>query len=115
MIVELQDITFFAHHGLYAFEREKGGDFKVDVLLEEPDKNEYTNLQHVTNYEEIFAIVAHQMNQPKDFIEEVARLILHDLKQHFINAVYIKVALTKCAPPIPNMKGKAKVMVELKK
>lgn len=115
MIVELQDISFFSHHGLYAFEREKGGNFKIDVLIEVPDKNEYTTLQHVANYEDVFAIVAHQMNQPKDFIEEVARLILQELKNRFSNAVQIKVAVTKCAPPIQNMKGHAKVTVEYKK
>lgn len=107
MIVELNNLAFYAYHGLYDFERREGGEFVVDVMMEEPDRSAYTDITHVINYEVIFKIVETQMNQPKDFIEEVARLILADLKQAFPQALSGRVKLTKCAPPIPNMKGNA--------
>jgi dihydroneopterin aldolase len=109
MIVELNNLQFYAYHGLYDFEREKGGEFIVNVKIESTDNMEYTNLSDVVNYEDVYRIVNHQMVSSKDFIEEVARLILEDLKIQFTNAIYLEVKLTKCAPPIQGMKGAATV------
>jgi len=109
MIVELNNLQFYAYHGLYDFEREKGGEFIVNIKIESTDKNKYTDLLDVVNYEDIYRIVNQQMIASKNFIEEVARLILEDLKIQFSNANYIEVKLTKCAPPIPGMNGSAKV------
>lgn len=109
MIVELNHLKFYAYHGLYDFEREKGGEFIVDVKIDSPDHDTYLKLEHLINYEEIYRIVNQQMQVPKDFIEEVARLILNDLKLYFNDAQWIEVKLTKCAPPIPGMNGSATV------
>ncbi len=109
MIVELNNLKFYAYHGLYDFEREKGGEFIVDVKIEAPDHDAYLKLEHLINYEEVYRIVNQQMQVPKDFIEEVARLILNDLKLCFFDAQLIEVKLTKCAPPIPGMNGSATV------
>jgi 7,8-dihydroneopterin aldolase/epimerase/oxygenase len=107
MIVSLNDLKFYAYHGLYDFEREKGGEFLVSITLEEPDRQQYSVITDVINYEDVFAVVAARMNEPKDFIEEVARLIMSDLKMKFPQAISGKIKLTKCAPPIPNMSGSA--------
>ncbi len=107
MIVELNNLQFYAYHGLYDFEREKGGDFIVNIKIESTDNIKYTDLSDVVNYEDIYRIVHHQMVSSKDFIEEVARLILEDLKIKFTEAIYLEVKLTKCAPPIQGMKGSA--------
>ena len=109
MIVELNNLQFYAYHGLYDFEREKGGEFIVNVKIESTDNIKYTHLADVVNYEDIYRIVNHQMVSSKDFIEEVARLILEDLKNQFMDAIYLEVKLTKCTPPIPGMKGSAAV------
>ena len=109
MIVELQHIKFFAYHGLYDFERTKGGDFLVDVLIDAVDNETYSTIEDVLDYEKVYAILKHQMETPQLFIEEVARLIKTDLINSFATANYIKVSVTKCAPPIQGMLGSAKV------
>jgi dihydroneopterin aldolase len=115
MIVELNHLKFYAYHGLYDFEREKGGEYIVDVLIDSADETNYLQLNDVVNYEDIYRIVNQHMQTPKDFIEEVARLILNDLKVTFSNAKVIEVKITKCAPPIPSMKGSARVTANYKK
>jgi dihydroneopterin aldolase len=109
MIVELNHLKFYAYHGLYDFEREKGGDFIVDVLIDSENQPIYKQLSDVVNYEDIYRIVNQHMQTPHDFIEEVARLILNDLKLDFSYALLIEVKITKCAPPIPGMNGSATV------
>ncbi len=115
MIVELQQIKFFAYHGLYDFERTSGGDFLLDVLIDAPDNESYRVIHDVVDYEKIYAILKHQMETPQLFIEEVARLIKLDLINAFGAANHIKVSVTKCAPPIQGMSGSAKVTVTYNK
>jgi dihydroneopterin aldolase len=115
MIVELTNLKFYAYHGLYDFEREKGGEFIVDVLIDSENKPHYLQLTDVVNYEDIYRIVNQHMQTPQDFIEEIARLILEDLKLSFSNALLIEVKITKCAPPIPGMNGSARVTASYKK
>ena len=50
MIVELNHLKFYAYHGLYDFEREKGGEFIVDVLIDAENKPHYLQLTDVVNY-----------------------------------------------------------------
>lgn len=109
MTVELFDLYFFAYHGLYDFERETGGEFMVDVELDLPDEDAYVALNQVANYETVYQLVKQRMETPLDFIEEVARLILEDVKKAFPQLTAAKVKVTKCAPPIPGMKGAARV------
>lgn len=109
MKVSLNNLEFFAYHGLYESERQNGGRFIVDVEMEEPAREAYRSLEDVINYETVFAIVQARMDKPEAFIEEVARLILHDLRTRFPQAVSGRVTVTKCAPPIPGMKGQARV------
>jgi dihydroneopterin aldolase len=115
MIVELNHLKFYAYHGLYDFEREKGGEYIVDVLIDSADQTNYLQLNDVVNYEDIYRIINQHMQTPKDFIEEVARLILNDLKLNFSYALLIEVKITKCTPPIPGMKGSARVTANYKK
>ncbi len=115
MIVELNHLKFYAYHGLYDFESEKGGEFIVDVLIDAENKPNYLHLTDVVNYEDIYRIVNQHMQTPHDFIEELARLILEDLKLSFSNALLIEVKITKCAPPIPGMNGSARVTASYKK
>jgi dihydroneopterin aldolase len=112
MKVILKNLAFFSHHGLYEFETKAGGDFLVDVEVTQADKTAYMQLADVVNYETLFQIVERRMNEPKHFIEEVARLILADVKSTFPELISAKVTLTKCAPPIANMKGQAVVVCE---
>lgn len=111
MLVELVDLEFYAYHGLYASERVNGGLFKVTVAIKTAPKEQYLDLADVANYEDVYRIVKAEMDIPRDFIEEVARTIKHQLLATFADAEYITVTLTKCAPPIEGMKGSARVTV----
>ncbi|TAE79076.1 MAG: dihydroneopterin aldolase [Bacteroidetes bacterium] len=111
MLVELVDLAFYAYHGLYEAERINGGEFRVDVAIETANKAVYHTIKDVVNYEDVYRIVKAEMDIPRDFIEEVARTIKHNLLATFTDAENITVTLTKCAPPIEGMKGSAKVTV----
>jgi 7,8-dihydroneopterin aldolase/epimerase/oxygenase len=97
----LENLSFFARHGLYAFEREKGATFIVDVFIDEEvdERARFQELSEVINYEEIFAIIKEEMELPRDFIEEVARTILQRIHSHLSEKeIFVKVKITKPDP-----------------
>lgn len=111
MKVELNNVKFTAYHGLYEHERLNGGEFLVDVSIDTNDLPAYTSLEHVANYEIVYQILDKHMKTSQLFIEEVARLMSKDLIDEFLQANEIVVCVTKCAPPIPGMRGSAKATV----
>lgn len=104
LVTALENLKFFAYHGLYEFEKKQGADFFVDVFIEE-DINISNNLQaldEIINYEDIFAIVSEEMTKSRSYIEDVAKRILQRISHYLIvRKVKITVKITK-----PNPGGK---------
>lgn len=96
----LENLEFFAYHGLYDYEKVKGGKFRVDVTLSENANNNksFETLEDVLNYEKVFAIVKKEMEQPRDFIETVAAGIITQLKTDYNHLESITVKITKYNP-----------------
>jgi 7,8-dihydroneopterin aldolase/epimerase/oxygenase len=100
----LENLEFFAYHGMYPEEKEKGGIFKVDVWVDEelPENHDATQISHLINYEDIFNIVKEEMEIKRDFIEDLGKTILQRIGHHLTEReVLITVKITK-----PNPAGK---------
>jgi dihydroneopterin aldolase len=80
----LEGLEFYAYHGLYAFEKEKGAEFLVDVIITEEveDTNPLNEINQVINYEEIFTIVKEEMEIRRDLIEDIAIMIFIVFSKH---------------------------------
>ncbi|MES2655689.1 MAG: dihydroneopterin aldolase [Bacteroidota bacterium] len=96
----LENLEFFAYHGLYDYEKVNGGKFRIDVTLSENVNNNksFETLEDVLNYEKVFAIVKKEMEQPRDFIETVAAEIITQLKTDYNHLANITVKITKYNP-----------------
>ncbi|MES2380866.1 MAG: dihydroneopterin aldolase [Bacteroidota bacterium] len=96
----LENLEFFAYHGLYDYEKVNGGKFRIDVTLSENVNNNksFETLEDVLNYEKVFAIVKKEMEQPRDFIETVAADIITQLKTDYNHLANITVKITKYNP-----------------
>ena len=97
----LENLSFFAYHGLYDFEKERGANFFVDVEIHEevPEDLRFKQLEEVINYEEIFNIIKEEMELRREFIEDLCRTILQRIHMHLIEKeVVISVKITKPNP-----------------
>ena len=96
----INDIEFFSFHGLYPDEKLTGGNFIVDVIVEQDldDKASMKRLVEVVNYENLFSIVKHEMDQPKDLIETVAKNILDTIGSRIHHIKLAEVKITKLNP-----------------
>lgn len=100
----LENLEFFAHHGMYSEEKERGGVFKVDLWIDEEvaDDKDLKVIDNLINYENLFEIVQEEMLIKRDFIEDLAKTILQRVSNLLIDReVIIKVKISK-----PNPAGK---------
>ena len=112
----LEGLAFYAYHGLYAFEKEKGAEFFVDVIITEEveDTNPLNEINQVINYEEIFTIVKEEMEIRRDLIEDLAKTILTRIGHQLLDKnAAIKVKITKPNPGGLFGSGAASVSLEI--
>lgn len=100
--VLLEDLEFFARHGLYPDERIKGNTFFVNVKITNsiPDEYNFGEIETTTDYEVISRLVGVHMQNPRELMEEVVHAIINDLEGAFPRYLEIEVSLSKSNPPI---------------
>ncbi len=96
----INDIEFFSFHGLYPEEKLIGGKFLVDLCVEQEmnDNASMKRLIEVVNYEQLFAIVKFEMDQPKELIETVAKNILDTIGSRIHRIQTAEIKITKLNP-----------------
>lgn len=100
--MSLEGMEFYAFHGFYAEEREKGNDFVVDVHVTTDFSiaSETDDLEGTVNYEIIYAITKEEMATPTKLLERVAQRILERLFESFTNPSTIEISVAKKNPPV---------------
>lgn len=101
-IVSLEGMEFYAFHGFYEEEREKGNDFVVDVHVTTDFSiaSEQDNLEGTVNYEIIYAIVKEEMAIPTKLLERVTQRILDRFFEAFSEVSNIEISVAKKNPPV---------------
>jgi dihydroneopterin aldolase len=115
MIIALEGMEFYAHHGHYDAERKKGNDFIVDAYID-ADLNHNLNddLAHTLNYEIVYDVVKKEMEKPSKLLETVAVNILNELQEKFPDAISVRVRVSKLSPPLQGNVQRAYIELERK-
>jgi dihydroneopterin aldolase len=109
----LEGMEFFAYHGVYEEEREKGQNFSIDLeILADYSKACYSDkLEDAIDYVQVYELVKAEMAIPSSLLENVAQRIIDSIQKSFEQIEGIKVKITKLQPPIS---GKLKgISIEL--
>ncbi len=115
--IVLQGMEFFSFHGYYEQERKEGNNFKVDIELE-TDFTKAVLTDELTgtfNYEEVYKIVADEMQIPSKLLEHVAGRILDKLQTQRSTLFSIKVCIQKLNPPLAGKVAHSMVEIAYKK
>jgi 7,8-dihydroneopterin aldolase/epimerase/oxygenase len=111
--ISLEGLEFFAYHGYYPEEQNKGNTFSVDIkVISEMDPSDVNDLQKTINYELIFAIVEKEMERTTPLLETVTARILDEIFIQFIQVQQAEVAVSKFNPPIKGKCARAKVLMK---
>ena len=103
--VSLEGLKFFAYHGVYDFEKEKGNTFWVDIFMSKSyDDSEENTLENTIDYEKVYVLIADVMQEPEPLIETVAKKIVTTIIKAFPAIEEMRLKIKKNKPPIKTAK-----------
>ncbi|MCZ2224171.1 MAG: dihydroneopterin aldolase [Chitinophagales bacterium] len=116
LTIHLNNLLFFAHHGLFDEEKILGNEFEVNISLQQYTVAEsITNIEQCTNYAAVYSIVAERMKTPTPLLEilaqDICKLILHN----FSLIDKVSISIKKLHPPITKFQGSVSIHFELKR
>jgi len=113
MQVKLEQVTFYAYHGLYPVETKIGGFFVVDLTVAFPVQGEAATTIHSlpqsVDYVSLYTLVKDRMAVATPLLETVVMDITVLIRQAFSQVNFIEIKLTKLNPPIPGFQGNTAV------
>lgn len=100
--IELEEMRYYAYHGVLDQERRVGNHFTVSLLITADVlcSTESDALADTISYAEIYDTVADEMAKPSQLLEHVAGRITRRLMADFTPITALTVKLTKHNPPI---------------
>ena len=98
----LQNVRFYAFHGVLPQERQVGGDFVVNLRVGYPIERamESDEVGDTLNYATLFDLVKQEMNIPSHLLEHVAGRIVKAIVAAFPAVTSIDLELIKQNPPM---------------
>lgn len=108
--VGLEEVRFYAYHGLFPEERVLGNWFVVSVQVSKRvDSISFEDINQTFDYGLIYGICKEVMSEPVDLLETVAASISNRLKQTFEGLSSYEVHICKEQPPLGMTGGKSRV------
>jgi dihydroneopterin aldolase len=108
--IHLNNLRFFAHHGLYEEERKVANEFVVDLRVSFPETAAVISKMNETiNYVKLYEIVKKNMLQTTDLIETIAMNITNIIHDQFAQVKKVSITITKQYPPVINFSGNVAV------
>lgn len=101
MSIELDQMRFYAYHGVLEQERRVGNEFVVSLSLEVDtlESLKTDELGDTINYAEVYRCVEEEMQSPSKLLEYVAGRIVSALFTRFSRIEAVNLRLTKLNPP----------------
>ena len=115
--IRLDDMRFYACHGVMEQERRVGGDYSVTLTVEVDlaDAARTDDVADTVNYAELYAVVEQEMAVPSQLLEHVAARIGRRVLETFDKVTAATVKVTKLNPPMgADCKG-ASVEIKVKR
>jgi 7,8-dihydroneopterin aldolase/epimerase/oxygenase len=107
--IHLQNLQFFAHHGLYEAERVSGNHFELDVDIETNIDGPVDKLSQTVDYVAVYSVIEKRMQQPTALLETLAQDLAKKIYATDSRIKKISIRIDKIFPPIANFKGKVGV------
>lgn len=114
--IHLQNLTLFAHHGIYQEEKLLGNAFELNITINyEPVGLPVKHLSDSIDYVAVYELVKKRMAIPTPLLETVITEIATEILAQFSLAEEVFIAIRKKYPPITQMEGSVGVSFSLKR
>jgi dihydroneopterin aldolase len=110
--VGLEEVRFFAYHGLFPEERIVGNWFILTVqVAKKVESISFTTIDQTFDYGVIYCICQEAMAEPVDLLETIASQIANRLKQTFEDLSSYEIHIWKEQPPLGMVSGKSRISI----
>jgi dihydroneopterin aldolase len=104
--IHLEQLRFFAFHGLYEEEQLLGNEFLVDIHLQcQPHQKTIHSIDETVDYTLVYEMIANRMKQPTALLESIATEFCNQVMEHFTIVDTIQISIKKLNPPISKFTG----------
>lgn len=109
--ISLNDLRFYAYHGVMEEERKNGNEFIVSLSIYIPfdEGLREDNIESTISYSDLYEIVSEEMKIPHNLLEKVALSIKERVTHKFPEILKGNIKIEKVRPPIPGMLGTASI------
>jgi dihydroneopterin aldolase len=108
--IELQNLIFYVHHGIYEEERRVMNSFEVNLSVSYPEINPvYERISDTISYVNLFKIVQEKMKDPVFLLEKICQGIILNIKHQYPAVSEIRISVFKLQAPIEHFIGKVGV------
>ena len=100
--ITIDNMEFYAYHGCFAEEQAIGTHFRVSLRMKvDTSRAQQTDdINHTTNYLEVYQTVKREMLIPSHLLEHVAQRIGAAVKSEFTEVEEVWVKVCKLNPPL---------------
>ena len=113
LTVHLQNVRFYAFHGIHAEEKLTGNEFEINLEVSFPENLEtLDDIKATVNYSELFQLVKQRMTLPTALLEKLAGDIINEIHAVFPFVKRIKISIFKLQAAIPYLDGKVGITLE---
>jgi dihydroneopterin aldolase len=110
LTIELQNLIFHEHHGIYEEERKVMNSFEVNLQVSFQEFTPvYEKISDTISYVNLFRIVREKMKDPVFLLEKICQGIILSIKHQHPAVSEIKISIFKLQAPIEQFVGKVGV------
>jgi len=110
LTIHLENVRFYAAHGLYREEAQLGNEFEVDVSIAyKAPKNIVGDINETVDYVKVYQLIEAIMQKQQGLLETCAMLIADRIQQQFPFVKNVTIAIRKIHAPITNFTGRVGV------
>jgi len=112
--IELQNLIFYEHHGIYEEERKVMNSFEVNLRVSYPETKAlvFERLSDTISYVNLFKIVVGKMQEPVFLLEKICQGIILNIKQQYPAVSDVRISIFKLQAPIEHFIGKVGVTMQ---
>lgn len=106
LTIQLQNVRFYAAHGLYKEEALVGNEFEIDAFITyKAPKDIVGAIGETVDYVKVYQLIEEIMYQQKGLLETCAMLIVDRIQQQFPFVKKVSITIRKVHAPITNFAG----------
>jgi len=109
--IHLNELRFFAFHGVYNEEKNTGNEFEVNLSVAVDSIPQEDDFSGAVDYVRLYEIVSEEMKNRKLLIETVAESIISSVFKMYSKVHSVTIEIRKLTPAIERFQGKVGIKI----